>query len=216
MQAKRPSPALVVSIVALVVAMSGTAVAAKMLITSSSQIKNGSIRGIDLKNGTITKSKLAGSALDAISASDVQPAAGGSTAALEAHRLKGPDLPRGEESTVLELPLQPGVYAVFAKATVSPDRADNGLLQTLFREGRTVGGECRLDVAGTGDYAINAIAGFGSENPATLNLQATRTLDRPGTAVLKCGTSVPIHAAVADASIIAMKVGSSSRTEAAR
>ena len=45
----RPSPAMVVALVALLVAMSGTAVAAsKVLITSSSQIKNGAISSADL------------------------------------------------------------------------------------------------------------------------------------------------------------------------
>ena len=38
MRSHKPSPALVVSIIALVVAMGGTAVAAKVLITSSAQI----------------------------------------------------------------------------------------------------------------------------------------------------------------------------------
>jgi len=45
----RPSPAMIVALVALLVATSGTAVAAsKVLITSSSQIKNGAISSADL------------------------------------------------------------------------------------------------------------------------------------------------------------------------
>ena len=38
---RRPSPALVVAIIALVVAMTGTATAAKTLISSSTQIRTG-------------------------------------------------------------------------------------------------------------------------------------------------------------------------------
>ncbi len=67
MKLRRPSPALVISCIALVVACTGTAVGAT-LITSSSQIKNGavtsgdikngSVQGADLKDGTITANKL--------------------------------------------------------------------------------------------------------------------------------------------------------------
>src|SRR5215213_7916326 len=46
----RPSPAMIVAIVALVVALSGTAVAATK-IRSSGQIRNGIITSADLKNG---------------------------------------------------------------------------------------------------------------------------------------------------------------------
>ena len=47
----RPSPAMIVALLALFVALSGTAVAAKSLITKSSQIKNGVIESSDLRDG---------------------------------------------------------------------------------------------------------------------------------------------------------------------
>lgn len=49
-----PSPALVISIVALVLAMSGTAVAASKLVSGDSLIKQNSLSGDRLKNGTVT------------------------------------------------------------------------------------------------------------------------------------------------------------------
>lgn len=54
----RPSPALVVAFLALVVAMVGTAGAATGLI-GSNEIKNGSIRGIDVRDASLTGSDLA-------------------------------------------------------------------------------------------------------------------------------------------------------------
>ena len=51
MKLRRPSPALVISCVALAVACTGTAVAATV-ITSSGQIKNGAVSGADIRNGT--------------------------------------------------------------------------------------------------------------------------------------------------------------------
>jgi hypothetical protein len=208
MQSRRPSPALVVSIIALVVACAGTAVAAT-LITSSSQIKNGTIRGVDLKKGTITKTQLSSSVLAGVTSGS---SGAGSTQALESHRQTGPDLPKGGSSLVAELALAPGTYAVFAKTTVTPFLTDNGLLDTLFRDNKTLAAECTLDVNGTGDFAIAPVASPGTTNPATLNTQLTRTLDVPGKATLTCKVDT-IHWNAENTSILAMKVDSTSRTE---
>ena len=215
MQGTKPSPALVVSIVALVVAMSGTAVAAKLLITSSSQIKNGTIRGVDIKKGTITKSRLSKGTLATLTGSSTVGSPS-DTQALESHRQTGPDVPDGGSQQVATLALQPGVYAVFAKTTITPFVTDAGLLDTLFKDNKTRAAECNLDVSGTGDFATAPIIGPGSTNPATLNMQATRTLDGPGAATLTCKAAPDAHWQAANTSIIALKVGSSTRTEAAK
>ena len=207
MQSRKPSPALVVSIIALVVALAGTAVAAT-LITSTGQIQNGTIRGVDLHNGTITKKQLSASVLGSVSGSS---SATNSTQAAEAHRQSGPDLPNGGSAKVGELALSPGTYAVFAKTTITPILTDD-LLATLFRDKRTEAAECTLNVNGTGDFAIASVLSPYSANPATLNTQLTRTLDAPGNAVLTCKVDT-LHWNAANTSIIAMKVGSTTRTE---
>jgi hypothetical protein len=212
MQFRKPSPALVVSIIALVVALGGTAVAAKILITSSAQIKNRTISGQDLRDRTITKRQIANSTLQSLAGT----ASPSGTAAIEAHRLTGPDVPAGGPSPVLELALSPGVYAVFAKTTIMPFITDDGLLDTLFKDEKTRAAECSLEVSGTGDFATAPIIGPGSTNPATLNLQATRSLDGPGKATLTCKAAPDAHWQAANTSIIALKVGSSTRTEAGR
>ncbi|MFL5843804.1 MAG: hypothetical protein ACJ762_03855 [Solirubrobacteraceae bacterium] len=215
MKSHRPSPALVVSIVALIVALGGTAVAAKVLITSSAQIKNRTISGLDLKDGAITKRQISKSTLSSLKAA---PSSGGSsdTQALESHRQTGPDVAAGGSQQVASLALQPGVYAVFAKTTITPFITDDGLLDTLFKDEKTRAAECNLDVSGTGDFATAPIVGPGSTNPATLNVQATRTLDGPGSATLTCKTAAQAHWQASNTSIIALKVGGSTRTEAAK
>src|SRR6478672_9802175 len=98
MQAHRPSPALVVSIVALIVALGGTAVAAKVLITSSGQIRNGAIAGVDLRDGTITKNKLSKGTIRSLTGARTSGSSidsPGGAQAIEAHRQQGPDLPKG-------------------------------------------------------------------------------------------------------------------------
>lgn len=211
MQSRKPSPALVVSIIALVVALGGTAVAAKVLITSSSQIKNRTIRGVDLRDGAITKRQIATATYRTLTARS-GGSSGSDAAAIEAHRLTGPDVPDGKSAQVIELALQPGVYAVFAKTTITPFVPSN-LFEELLGSNKVVSAECNLDVNGTGDFATQGVASRGAAGPATLNTQLTRTLDVPGKATLTCETSEPIRWAAANSSIVAMKVGSTSRTE---
>ncbi|MFP5450129.1 MAG: hypothetical protein ACLGG9_00090 [Thermoleophilia bacterium] len=51
---KRPTAALLISVVALAVALSPAAEAARALITTSAQIANGVITGADVRNGSLT------------------------------------------------------------------------------------------------------------------------------------------------------------------
>ncbi len=55
-----PSPALVVAVVALVVAMSGSAVAATTLLVHTNNIANGAVTGKKIANGAVGMNKLAG------------------------------------------------------------------------------------------------------------------------------------------------------------
>jgi hypothetical protein len=207
---RRPSPALVISIISLVVALGGTSVAARhYLITNSSQIKNGVIKGADLRSGTITKKQLSTSVLSG--AASAGTTSSDATTALEAHRQTGPQQGSGDKSAdVVSLDLPAGVYAVFAKTVLTPDVNTSGLAQTLDNN-KTEQGNCHLDVAGTGDFASGSLTSPSSSNALTLSTQLTRSLDAPGKAVLTCDSPVAWHAA--DSSIVALKVGSAPRTE---
>lgn len=217
MQHHRPSPALVVSTIALVVALTGTAVATnRLLITSSSQIKDGAVTGRDIRKGTITSRNLS-SALrrKTLGASSVgAPAPAGATTVAEAHRLLGPES-KGGSLEIAQLRLTPGAYAVSAKTTLLPIRTDNGLLETLLRDNKTVVSHCNLDVAGTGDYAAAPVTGPGTLHEATLYTQATRTIDAPGTVTLTCRIDETGWKAT-NTSIIALRVSGASRTELSR
>src|SRR3978361_1411351 len=56
MKLRPPSPALVISIVALCVALGGSAYAATVI--TSKQIKNGTIQNVDIKKGAIQSTSL--------------------------------------------------------------------------------------------------------------------------------------------------------------
>jgi hypothetical protein len=50
----KPSPAMVVALIALAFSMAGTGVAARYVISSTTQIKNGAVTGADVKNSSLT------------------------------------------------------------------------------------------------------------------------------------------------------------------
>ena len=179
---KRPSPALAVAFLALLVALGGTAVAAKVLITSSAQIRNGSITGADLKKGTITKKQISSKVFDSVTGSSVAAPAGATI--LEARKQYGPE--GTGEAKIVELQLPAGAYAIFAKTTIAPTIPNRGLLYDVLKEGQTYGANCTLDVGGSGDFGIAELASQGSAYPATVNVQATRTLAAPTTATFTC------------------------------
>lgn len=54
MRFRRPSPAMIVAIVALIASLGGNAIAATVIISSSSQIKNGVVSSADIRNNTIS------------------------------------------------------------------------------------------------------------------------------------------------------------------
>ena len=63
---RSPSPALVVSIVALVLAASGSAMAASKLVSGNSLIKVNSLSGNRLKSGSVTGKQIAVSTLGTV------------------------------------------------------------------------------------------------------------------------------------------------------
>jgi len=199
-----PSPSLVISIIALIVALGGTATAASVMIKNSKQIKSGAISGSDIKKGAITSDKLSAGLKALIS---------GPVVATESVRKEGPMVKNGGESQVVAMPNVPaGAYLFIAKATMSPDVQDLGLGEIL-RQPKTGGGHCVLNAGGDVDDARQAILTPESSTPQTLNLQMTRTLGKPSDVVLNCDANIPWHAN--DASIIAIKLTSTSRTDSA-
>jgi hypothetical protein len=222
---RRPSPALIVSIVALVMSMAGTAVAARVVITSSKQmgsstvdsrvIKNRSVQTRDLarnavagrkvRDGSLSLSKLDAEARSAIES----PRSGSGAQALEAFRKAGPQDQAPDQpvriATLDDVP--PGTYAIFAKTILTPTQNTGG----LFAEGRSVSGHCVLDAGGDRDDSRALLGTPGSLAPGALHLQITRTFGSSGTIGVDCDvTNARWNAS--DTSIIAVRVGRAPRT----
>lgn len=228
MKTSRPSPALVVSIIALVVALGGTATAASVLIKSSSQIKSGVVNSGDLRNGGVAGVDIASGAVggrqlknnvvtsDKLSAS-LRNTLRGSTAngftATEVVRKVGPENQApGQRVVATMTALPPGTYALTAKTTLSPQITDQGLGE-LLRPTKTGEGHCQLDAAGDVDDARTTILSPYSQHPSTVNLQMTRTVDTPVDIKLVCDSNIQWKAT--DTSIIALKLQGSSRSDTA-
>lgn len=226
---QRPSPSIVISSLALFVSLGGSAVAARTMITSSGQIKSGSVNGSDIKNGSITNFDLKAETITesrikdgTISADKLSsglrsgmarsggPAAGAITGT-EVVRRAGPMLNGPGGATVATMRgLPAGSYAVFAKMTFTPLTESQGLGE-LVRDDKSGTGHCVLDVGGEKDDARESIANPGTRQPSTVNLQLTRTLGAPADAKLICDSNIQWRAT--DASIIAIKLNGSTRSD---
>lgn len=232
MRISRPSPAMVVSIIALVVACAGTATAASVvLIKSSSQVKAGVLSGTDLHNKTIRNAQLASSAVDgraiksgSIQSSDLSSAvksslgsggkSGGFTAT-ESVRKDGPQVNQTGNATVAKLSaLAPGTYVLTAKTVISGVQPPGaGLVTELLKPNKTASARCKLDAAGDSDESVVPIAFPFALNSDTVTLQLTRSIATVSDIVLSCDSNISWRAA--NTSIIALKLSGSTRVDSA-
>jgi hypothetical protein len=217
---RRPSPAMVVSIIALVVACAGTATAARLLITSPAQvksnvlsgrhIKNASLTGADIKSASITSKQIRKSSLRSLADSAGRTPG---TSAQEVVRKMGPSGQKANTAArVLTLSgLAPGTYAIFAKASMTSNVSDLGLLNELVKQPKTAAGRCRLNAAGDEDSSVHPLATPYSNLTTTFNMHMTRTLASAGDVFVQC--EAPIEWGASDSSIVAIRLASSERGE---
>lgn len=213
MKLRRPSPALVISIVALVVASAGTAVAAT-IITSTSQIRNGvvtsadvkdrSLQSRDIKNGTLTQSKLSAGLVKKLGGATAAP---GGTIAYHAVRRAGPEnQPANVIVKVASLTVPAGAYSVTAKTVMTSIVPPQNPIGALIQDNGALGGRCKLDAAGEGDESLQNVVINQRQTPATLTMQVTRTVGAPSDFTLECSAAITWR--LSETSIIATKVDS--------
>ena len=218
---RRPSPATVISLLALVFSMAGTATAARVLITSSAQVKNGAITGADikdanvagrdLKNDAVTGEKVRNGSLDADDFTGAARTAlqAAETQALEVFRKAGPEnQPKAELKRVATLVnVPPGTYAIFGKTVITPNEAQDG----FFGQSATISGHCVLDAGGDKDEARALLGTPGALAHGVINAQITRSFGSAGNISLDCEV-VETTWRASDTSIIAVRVGKAPRS----
>lgn len=218
MKLRRPSPALIVAIIALVVACAGSATAATLIGTkqirnnavNSAKIKNSSVTSADIKNGTIASGDLSKATLKRI---DAGGSGGGSTAsAQEIIRRLGPaNIAANIDARVASGTLPAGAYVINAKTTAVALGGDTNIVEGLFNTGASGGANCRLDVGGDVDRADGNIVVSNRPSPVTMSMQMTVTVGAPTDVSVNCAAGLAFS--VNNTSIIAQKVASVSRTE---
>jgi hypothetical protein len=216
MKLRPPSPALVISIIALAVALGGSAYAATVI--TSSQIKNGTIQNADIKKGTIQSTRLS-SGLQKILKKGV-PVGGSSVGGVaatgrvgyEAIRKAGPEnRPAGPLARVASLTVPAGAYVITANTVMTAFTGTTNPLEALLGSNGSQGGSCTLDAGGVTASAFQTIVVNDRQTPATLGMQLTRTLAGPTDITLSCAGAVPWR--LSETSIIATKVDSLTLTE---
>jgi len=216
----KPSPSMAVAITALVVASTGTGLAASgVLIKRSSQIGKGVIKGRNIAADTIAASNLQAkvrSLLGGVSGKGLSSPPPTSTSGLpkatEVFRTSGPlGNAAGATTKVLTLKgLAAGTYMLIGKAELSSTtKPGNGL---LIGEAMSGGGMCTLDAVGDADVGAAPIQTPFSNTPATLTMFLTRTIAGPTDITISC-TSTNVGWSANNSSITAIQLASSTKTQ---
>jgi hypothetical protein len=212
---------MVVALVALFVACGGTAVAAGVLITSSSQLRNGVVTGAKIANRTITGKNVARGSLggdllsngqigtnkltkDAVAALQ----SSGSTA-YEYFRKTGPEHQpaNGSMRVVTAFNVPSGVYAIFGKVVVT----DLAPPSNLLIPGSPAAGRCQLSAGGDIDDGSTLISSSYGSGPGDVYTQITHTFAGAGDITMDCTAGAPWRAS--DATIIAVRLGNATRNQ---
>jgi len=203
MKLRPPSPALVISIAALVAACAGSAVAATVI--TSNEIKNGTVQNVDIKKGTIQSGRLSPGVQKILLKK--APAAPSPKIAYEMIRKSGPEnQPANQVLRVASMTIQPGAYVITANTIMTAFTGGTNPLEALFGVNGSQGGSCTLDAAGVTAGALQTIAVNDRQTPATLGMQLTRTVSAPSEVTLKCAAAIPWRSS--ETSIIATRVDS--------
>lgn len=203
MKLRRPSPALVISIVALVAACAGSAVAATTI--TSSMIRNGTIQNADIKDNTINSKKLSKGVQNILKRKPAKTSV--PKVAYEQVRKAGPEnVPAGNFTRVTSMTVPAGAYVVTANTIMTAFTGSSDIIELLLGVNGSQGGTCILDFGGVTASSLQTIAINDRQTPATLGMQLTRTVAAPTEILIKCAAAIPWRAS--ESSIIATKVDS--------
>ena len=210
MKLRPPSPALAISIIALVIACTGSAVAATLI--TSKQLSNGTILGVDIKNGTILSKKLSKGTQDLLKKRSSGTAAPTGRIAYEALRKAGPEgAPAHVLTRVATLTVPAGAYSVQANMVMTASAGTTNPIEGLLGANGSLGGTCVLDTGGPKHASTGTIVVNDRQTPTTLSMQLTRTVGAPTDFTLTCIANAPWRAS--ETSIIATTVDNVTLTE---
>ena len=208
MKLRPPSPALAVSIIAVVIACTGSAVAATVI--TSKQIRNGTIQNADIKDGTILSKKLSKGTQDLIKKK--ARAAPTGRIAHAGLRKSGPEgVPANVITRVATLTVPAGAYSVQANMVMTAFAGPTAPLEALLGANGSLSGTCSLNAGGPTHSSTGTVVVTDRQTPPTLSMQLPRTVGAPTEFALDCSSTAPWRGS--ETSIIATSVDSVSLTE---
>ena len=203
MKLRPPSPALVISFIALVVACTGTAIAATV-ITSSGQIKNGAVLSADIKDGSVQARDIRNGTITANKLRTAPAAAAGASTAYHAVRKAGPEAqPANQLIRVATLTVPAGAYKVSANTVMTALPGPQNPIQALVQDNLAIGGRCILDASGDATESLQNVVINQRQVPATFSMQTTRTVAAQSDFTLDCTAGIAWR--LSETSIIATK-----------
>lgn len=207
MKLRPPSPALLISIVAVVIASTGSAVATTMI--TGKQIRNGTVTGADIKDGSLLSKELSKGSQDLL-----RSKGGSGLVAYEAVRKAGPEgVPADVITRVATLTVPAGAYSVQANMVMTAFAGPTNPLEALLGANGSLGGTCTLNAGGPTHSSTGTIVVNDRQTPTTLSMQLTRTVGAPTEFFLECSSNAPWRAS--ETSIIATSVDNITLTEVA-
>lgn len=197
MKLRPPSPALVISIVAVVIACTGSAVAATII--TGKQIRNGTVTGADIKDGSLLSKELSKGTNRLLRRSG--------PIAHEAMRKAGPEgVPANVITRVATLTVPAGAYSVQANTVMTAFAGPTDPIEALLGANGSLGGTCTLNAGGPTHSSTGTIVVNDRQTPTTMSMQLTRTVGAPTEFFLECSATAPWRAS--ETSIIATSVDS--------
>lgn len=173
---RRPSPALVISGIALFVAMGGSAYA---LVVTGADVKNGSLTGSDLGKDSLTGAQIKESAVGKVPKAKTADRVGSKTAAAVTTRTffaaqKGVQGFTGDDTLIGKIALPAGAYVISAKLTAT--NSATGVLRAT----------CSLRAGGSEDRGSISLSPGKDANSGVLPLLQAHSQSSPFEASLFC------------------------------
>jgi len=211
MKLRPPSPALAVSIAAVVIACTGSAVAATII--TGQQIRNGTVTGADIRDGSLLSKELSKGTQALIKQGSTRTTAPATKVAYEAVRKAGPEgVPANVLTRVATLKVPAGAYSVQANMVMTAFAGPTAPLEALLGANGSLGGTCTLNAGGPTHSSTGTIVVNDRQTPTTMSMQLTRTVGAPTDFFLECSANAPWRAS--ETSIIATTVDSVTLTDA--
>lgn len=192
---RRPSPAMVVAVIALFVALGGVSYGLAVGSVGSREIRNNSVRSVDVRDASLLAKDFKAGQLPAGAKGEQGPR--GPSDAVGLGDATSLELQSGSPPPAIgELSLPAGSYAIFARVVISGAAVN-----------ANYAAECELRADSNTDHAsVNDVSPAAAAGAVPLTLSVVHTFTAPGKAVVGCADTQSQPALRGNLQITAIRV----------